>query len=184
MASEKISHVAKTGVYQVVCSPEGLEIFCSYTKRQKDVLQEVRLSEVDLEDLRARALLSGEDSKADKATMSRFAQEVDALKEFCSSLRCLREEGFLFAREETYKASNLRADAVRDLKQLQQKSQNDLAEWRSELEAARAQYRPLSFVYSTQFWLLADFLRMSLGQQLDSSAMYRIGSELEASSMV
>ena len=166
MASEKILHVTKTGVYKVVCSPEGLEISCSYTKRQNDVLQEGRLSEVEVEDLRARALLSGEDSKADKATMSRFAQEVDALKEFCSSLRCLREEGFLFAREETYKASNLRAGAVNDLKQLEQKSQNDLAQWRSELQEARARYRPLSFVYSTQFWLLADFLRMPLGWQV------------------
>eukprot|EP00434_Breviolum_minutum_P031940 symbB.v1.2.028246.t1/scaffold2978.1/size66007/3 len=141
VAAEKIRSAIEEGSFKVVCNAEALEISLSYTRRVQGNLK-VTLSKQDLIDLRARAMLNPEESsktaKDDRKIMMRFSEQVDVLLQACNSLETLREEGFYWAREQKYEASNNSGrDALVELRELERSFQDDLTEWREKLEECR-----------------------------------------------
>eukprot|EP00435_Cladocopium_sp_Y103_P034253 s610_g8.t2 len=167
VAAEKIRAAMKEGTFKVSCNREGLQILLSYSRRS--------LSKQDLIDLRARAMTDA------RKIMMRFAEQVDVLLQACGSLETLREEGFYWAREQSYEVSN--PDALPGLQRLERGFQDKLRDWREKLKDARAEYPELSFVYSKQFWLLADLLQGSAMEACEAQMVLSMLSHIQGKAL-
>ncbi|CAJ1333582.1 unnamed protein product [Effrenium voratum] len=149
VASEKIRAAVKQGVFAVTCQGGATNALLSY---RREGSSSMTLSRQELVDLRSRALLSGQDLEI----MAAFVQQVDVLLVACGRLDTLCQEGFIWARDVRHEAAN--PNSLQKLQALEAQFQADLEEWRLRLQEARANYVELTFLYSQQFWLLADFL--------------------------
>ena len=172
----KIEHAVKNGTYHLDCTAEELQVELRYIR--EDSGERVTLKKPDLLDLKARAGLShpAQSSPADRSLMQKFVEQVEVLLVVCKVLESLRDEGFYWAREANYVASNRNEDALKKLKKMERAFQEDLKDWRLELAKARGRYPVLTFVYSKQFWLLADFLTEPLQRHLFGGGFTLFGS--------